>query len=235
VAADFVGHPLADEIDFDNDRDAARERIGAQLDRPLIALLPGSRASEVGRLAEPFLGTARLLQDADRSLQFAIALANEKVRTIVEPALAKLNLREQPLLLHGRARDVLTAADVVLTASGTATLETLLLGRRMIVAHKIAPLTYWLVRRLGVARLPNFSLPNLLAGRRIVPEFIQGRVTPEVLGPAVLDVLQGKLIAPDWREQFRRIHAELRCNASQAAAASVVDLVHEAADGRRPS
>jgi lipid-A-disaccharide synthase len=205
VDADFVGHPLADEIDFENDSAAARARIGAQPDRPLVALLPGSNAG----------------------LQFAVAVANEKVRAIVEPALARSKLREQPLVLQGRVRDVLSAADVVLTASGTATLETLLIGRRMIVAHRIAPLTWWLVRRLGVARLPNFSLPNLLAGRRIVPEFVQGRVVPEVLGPALLDVLEGRLIDPHWREEFTRIHTLLRCDASKAAAASVLDLVNQ--------
>jgi lipid-A-disaccharide synthase len=86
-----------------------------------------------------------------------------------------------------------------------------------------------------VARLPNFSLPNLLAGRRIVPEFVQGRVVPEVLGPAVLDVLHGRLIDPDWHAEFTRIHAQLRCNASQAAAASVLDLVHQTSGEQRPS
>jgi len=122
-----------------------------------------------------------------------------------------------------------------MTASGTATLETLLIGRRMIVAHRIAPLTWWLVRRLGVARLPNFSLPNLLAGRRIVPEFVQGRVVPEVLGPAVRDVLEGRLIDPSWQEEFARIHRRLRCDASRAAAASVLDLVNQTARELKPS
>jgi len=225
VAADFVGHPLADEIDFAVDSAAARRRIAADSERQLIALLPGSRSGEVGRLSGPFLGTVRTLQDAHRGLQFAFALANDKARAIVETALASAGLRETPLLVQGAARDVIAAADVVLTASGTATLETLLIGRPMVVAHRIAPLTYWLVRRLGVSRLPNFSLPNLLAGKRIVPEFVQDRVAPHVLAPALLDVLSGRLIDPHWREQYARIHRELRRDASRAAAASVLDLV----------
>lgn len=231
VGADFVGHPLADEITAVEDTKEARRRIGADPNTPLIAILPGSRSGEVSRLATPFLRTAAYLQLRRPELQFAIALANEKSRTIVATELERADLRPAPLMIEGQTRDVITAADAVLTASGTATLETLLLGRRMVVAHRIAPLTYWLVRRLGVARLPNFSLPNLLAGERIVPEFVQDRVAPDVLGPALLDVMRDRLIDPQWRAHYARIHQELRCDASRSAAASVVDLALQ--DGRR--
>jgi lipid-A-disaccharide synthase len=128
-------------------------------------------------------------------------------------------------LIPGRARDVLAAADVVLTASGTASLETLLLKRRMVVAHRIAPLTYWIVRRLGVAKLPNFSLPNLLAGRELVPEFVQAEVRPDVLGPVLLDFLDGKMPTADWYDSFASIHRQLRCDASAAAAREVLELL----------
>jgi lipid-A-disaccharide synthase len=232
VAADFVGHPLADEIVPESGTAQARRRIGADPNRPLIALLPGSRGSEINRLAAPFLGTAAFLQRTRPDLQFAIALANDKAGAIVADERGRAALREQPLVIQGNTRDVVSAADVVLTASGTATLETLLLGRKMVVAHRIAPLTYWLVRRLGVARLPNFSLPNLLAGRRIVPEFVQQRVVPEVLGAALLEVLDERLIDPEWREQYARIRRNLKRNASRTAAASVLDLVMTH-DGRR--
>lgn len=231
VAADFVGHPLADEISPDTDPKAARLRIGAAADRPLVALLPGSRGGEVSRLAAPFLDTVAWLQLRRPELQFAVALANARTQALIQTQLERSNLATPPLLLQGHTRDIITAADVVLTASGTATLETLLLGRRMVVAHRIAPLTYWLVRRLGVARLPNFSLPNLLAGRRIIPEFVQGRVVPGVLGPALLDVLEDRLIDADWREQYARIHRELKRGASATAAASVIDLAMRNSDG----
>jgi lipid-A-disaccharide synthase len=244
VDAEFVGHPLADEISPESAPTAARQRIGADARRPLIALLPGSRGSEISRLAAPFLGTAGFLQKSHPDLQFVIALANDKARSMIAAELDRARMAERPLLLQGHTRDVITAADVVLTASGTATLETLLLGRRMVVAHRVAPLTYWLVRRLGVARLPNFSLPNLLAGRQIVPEFVQNQVIPEVLGPAILDVLEDRLIDPEWREHYASIHRELKRDASQSAAASVIDLAmrdsggegpseHESADSRR--
>jgi lipid-A-disaccharide synthase len=235
VDADFVGHPLADEIEPDEDPAAARLRIGAAVDRPLVALLPGSRGSEVSRLAAPFLGTAEFLRNRRSDLQFAIALANDESNSIISAELGRIRLAERPLMLQGRTRDVIAAADVVLTASGTATLETLLLGRRMVVAHRIVPLTYWLVRRLGVSRLPNFSLPNLLAGRRIVPEFVQNRVTAEVLGPALLEVLEDRLIDSEWREQFARIRRNLKRDASQTAAASVIDLAMRDKDGEGPS
>jgi lipid-A-disaccharide synthase len=119
----------------------------------------------------------------------------------------------------------MAAADVVLTASGTASLEALLIKRPMVVAYKMVPLTYWLVRRLGVAKLPHFSLPNLLAGRTLVPEFVQGQVRPEVLGPAVLAALDGTGLAPGWYDAFTAIHRQLRCDASVSAAREVLDLV----------
>jgi len=119
----------------------------------------------------------------------------------------------------------MAAADVVLTASGTASLEALLIRRPMVVAYKLVPLTYWLVRRLGVAKLAHFSLPNLLAGRALVPEFVQGQVRPEILGPAVLGALDGTQLVAGWYDAFAAIHRQLRCDASASAAREVLALV----------
>ena len=119
----------------------------------------------------------------------------------------------------------MAAADVVLTASGTASLEALLTKRPMVVAYKMVPLTYWLVRQLGVAKLPHFSLPNLLAGRALVPEFVQGQVRPDVLGPAVLGALDGTALPAGWYDAFADIHRQLRCDASASAAREVLALV----------
>jgi lipid-A-disaccharide synthase len=113
----------------------------------------------------------------------------------------------------------------VLTASGTASLEALLFKRPMVVAYRMVPLSYWLVRRLGLSRLPHFSLPNLLAERQIVPEFVQGQVRPDVLGPAVLAALDGTGLPPDWYDVCTAIHRQLRCDASKAAAREVLELV----------
>jgi lipid-A-disaccharide synthase len=225
IAADFVGHPLADAIPFSVDRNKARESIGCNADGPVIAILPGSRGSEVSRLAPPFFETAMWLSERRPDLRFVVALANEKAENIVKQTLQRQAIVPQPLLIRGRAREVIAAADVVLTASGTATLETLLLNRRMVVAHRMSPLTYWIVRRLGVSNLPNFSLPNLLAGRQIVPEFVQRQVRADLLGPAILDVLEGRRIDPQWREIFTEIHQNLHRDANRAAAKSVLALV----------
>ena len=136
-------------------------------------------------------------------------------------------------MITGRARDVLAAADAVLTASGTASLEALLLKRPMVVAHRIAPLTYWLVRRLGVAKLTHFSLPNLLAGDAVVPEFVQGEVRADVLGPAVLEILDGRPLHAGWYDVFTGIHRQLRRDAEHkprkrcsSCAATMTGFVH---------
>lgn len=224
VEARFVGHPLADAIPMHADSAAARAALGCEPGRPLIALLPGSRRSEVSRLGKPFFATARWLQERRADLRFIVALANEEAAEVFARETREIELESPALLIEGKALEVMTAADVVLTASGTATLEALLLKRPMVVAHRISPLTYWLVRRLGVAKLPNFSLPNLLSGRSVVPEFVQSEVRPGVLGPAVLDVLDGRRLHADWYDLFTLIHKTLRCDASKTAATEVLDL-----------
>src|SRR5690606_3782974 len=157
-------------------------------------------------------------------------------------AVRGMRLDPPPDRITGRARDVLAAADAVLTASGTASLEAMLLKRPMVVAYKVSPLTYRVVRRLGVARLPHFSLPNLLAGRGPVPEFVQDRGGPDTMGPALLGCLTGEALDPDWYHEFDSIRASLRRDANATAAAAVIELVEArsreslaAARSRRPA
>jgi lipid-A-disaccharide synthase len=129
------------------------------------------------------------------------------------------------VLVEGRTREVIAAADAVLTASGTATLETLLHKRPMVVAYRFSPLTYAVVRRMGLERLPHFSLPNLLAERGIVPEIRQGDVRAEVLGEALAGVLDGEALGADWYDAFASIHRDLRRGANAAAAEAVSELL----------
>jgi lipid-A-disaccharide synthase len=225
VAAKFIGHPLADAIPLDVDRAAARAALGLPRDNPLLALLPGSRRAEVRSLAAPFSGAAARLQRERPDLGVAVALASEPIGELYRASLGGVELPRAPYLITGRAREVMTAADVVLTASGTASLEALLLKRPMVVAHRIVPLTYWIVRRLGVDKLPHFSLPNLLAGREVVPEFVQKQVRPDVLAPVLGDFLDGNMRVADWYDSFASIHRQLRCDASTAAAREVLELV----------
>jgi lipid-A-disaccharide synthase len=224
VRAKFVGHPLADMIPLEADRAEARAKLGLPLDKPVLAVLPGSRRSEVSRLSGPFMATAEWLKRRRPELAVAVALASDATAELFRSATAGMELRDVALIPQ-RARDVMAAADVVLTASGTASLEALLTKRPMVVAYKMVPLTYWLVRLLGVAKLPHFSLPNLLAGRGLVPEFVQNEVRADVLGPAVLGALDGSALAPGWYDAFADIHRQLRCDASASAAREVLALL----------
>ncbi len=225
VRARFIGHPLADAIPLVVDAQAARARLGLPPDRPVIAVLPGSRRNEVSTLSRPFMQTVAWLKQRRPMLEAAVGLVSEPIGEIFRATVADVEAAGQAHLFTGRSREVMAAADVVLTASGTASLETLLVRRPMVVAYRIVPLTYWLYRRLGVAKLPHFSLPNLLAGRAMVPEFVQEQVRADVLGPAVERFLDGNPLDPDWYDVFGRIHEQLRCGASGAAAHEVLELV----------
>jgi len=227
VNAKFIGHPLADAIPLEVDKRAARAALGLPADQPLLAVLPGSRRSEVGRLSAPFMATVAWLRRERPDLGVAVALANDSVAELFRAATKDMNLGGIVPIVQ-RAREVMAAADVVLTASGTASLEALLIKRPMVVAYRMVPFSYWLVRLLGVAKLPHFSLPNLLAGRELVPEYAQDRVRPDVLGPAVLGALDGSRLTPGWYDAFTEIHRQLRCNASVAAAREVLALVRRA-------
>jgi lipid-A-disaccharide synthase len=227
VNAKFIGHPLADDIPLQVDKVAARVRLGLPPDRPLLAVLPGSRRNEVASLTVPFMGAAAWLQRERPELEVAVALVSEPIGALFRTTLGATELPRSPQLITGNAREVLAAADVVLTASGTASLEALLLNKPMVVAYRIVPLTYWLVRQLGVARLPHFSLPNLLAGRAVVPEFVQKQVRPDVLGPALRNLLDGNSLVDDWYDVCTEIHHRLRRDASTAAAHEVLELVRE--------
>ena len=219
----FVGHPLADRIPWQSDPLPAREALGLQPNAPCVAVLPGSRGGEVSRLGAPFAATIAWLRARRPDLQFVAPMANPRVRALFEQALSAHAPGCEVMLLDGQATQALTAADVVLVASGTATLETALVKRPMVVAYRLAPLTAWMLRELKLMKSDYFAQPNLLAGRRLVPEFAQEEVQPDVLGPAILEQFEradrAELIA-----EFGRIHERLRCNASARAADAVLDL-----------
>jgi len=223
VRAVFVGHPLADRIPFVTDGAAARAALGLPLAGEVVAVLPGSRAGEVTRLGPPFAATLAWLQSRRPSLRFVAPMANPGARACFERDLREHAPQVEIQLLDGRAHEAIAASDAVLVASGTATLETALLKRPMVVAYRLAPLTGWLLREMKLVKTEFFSHPNLLAGRRLVPEYFQEQVRPEVLGPALLEQLD----RPDRAallEEFSRIHQMLRCDASQRAADAVLEL-----------
>ncbi len=231
LAAEFVGHPLADRIPLEPDRAAARARLGLPAEATVVALLPGSRRGEVERLAEDFLGAADWLRSRRPELRFVAPMANAGARELFAAA-QRAYPGLEVTLLDGQAEAALTAADVVLVASGTATLETLLCKRPMVVAYRVATATAALARGLGLMKAPFFSQPNLLGGRRLVPELFQEAVTPAQLGAELLAWLDAPERVAEVTAEFRRIHLELRQGASERAAEAVLALLDRRAAGR---
>ncbi len=224
----FTGHPLADEIPEHVDMAASRAQLGLAADRPVLALLPGSRQGEIGRLAPPFLLTALQCQQQRPGLQVILPCVSLERRRQVEDLLA-IHAPDLALtLLDGNSRLAMAAADALLMTSGTATLEGLLLKKPMIVCYKLPALTYAIVRRM--VKIPHFSLPNLLAAEPLVPEYVQEQVEPGRLATEVCALLDGGGYPQAQIEAYRRIHGELRRNASERAADAVLQLLRE----RRP-
>ncbi len=225
VKACYVGHPLADEVPLHSDRAAARRRLGLDPETPMVALLPGSRMGEVGRLAAPFLQAACWLRERRPSCGFVIPCASARIRAWIESQVPRFAPGLGVLLTDGAAREVMTAADVVLTASGTATLEGLLVKRPMVVAYRLQPLTYWLVRGLRLVKVPHVAMANLLAGRELAPELIQGEATPRALGAAVLGFLDDPRGVAEIERIYTEIHERLRQGSDARAADAVVGLL----------
>lgn len=217
VPVRFVGHPLADAIPLQADRVAAREALDLPQEGPVVALMPGSRGGEVARLGDLFLDAAIRLRALRPGVRFLLPCATPERRAQLEQMLAS---RDLPLtLLDGRSHEALAACDAVLIASGTATLEALLYKRPMVVAYRVAPLTYRILKRL--VKSPYISLPNLLAERLLVPELIQEAATAEALAQAVAPLIDGGQVQT---EGFDVIHRALRRDASVSAADAVLKL-----------
>ncbi|MEX0729987.1 MAG: lipid-A-disaccharide synthase [Aquisalimonadaceae bacterium] len=224
VPVTFVGHPLADEIPLEPDRAAARESLHLPPPPALVAaILPGSRMSEVERLGPLFLDTAAWLIQRRPDIRFLVPCATDRIRAHMENLLSSYPSKLPVELISGRARDCITAANAVLLASGTATLETMLHQRPMVVAYKVSRITGWLARRL--IKVPYFAMPNLIAGRRLVDEFAQDDARVDTLGPAMLALLDDRGQREALMEAFRELHLQLRRDASREAAAAVVRLV----------
>jgi len=224
VRAVFVGHPLADRIPLESDAVAARAALGLPGGGQLVAVLPGSRRGEVARLGPSFAATLAWLRARRPDLGFVAPMASPAARQAFERALAQHAPDVPVTLVDGQAQLAIAASDAVLVASGTATLETALVKRPMVVAYRVAPLTGWLLRDLKLVKTEWFSQPNLLAGRALVPEYFQEQVRPDVLGPAVLAQLE----RPDRAQlvgAFTGIHQMLRRDASRRAADAVLELL----------
>jgi lipid-A-disaccharide synthase len=225
VRAAFVGHPLADQIPLEVDREAARRALGLSPSATVIALLPGSRVGEVGRLATDFLQAAAWLAERRPELEFISPMATARAREAFESKQAEVPAAPKVLLLEGHAQQALAACDAAIVASGTATLETLLSRRPMVVAYRFGALTAFLLRRLQLVKVPYFSQPNLLVGRLLVPEFLQEQVSGAALGGALLGKLSDRAYLRELDQEFRKVHEALRGGAAARAADAVLTLL----------
>lgn len=225
LRAAYIGHPLADELDDSVSATAARGDLGLAPDGPVVAVLPGSRGGELRYLAEPFARTAALLHARFPGVQFVTPIAKPKLRATMETAIAQHASQCRWTLLDGRSREAMRAADAVIIASGTATLECLLLGRPMVVGYRTSALTAFLMLQLGLLKTRYVSLPNLLADEPRVTELLQEDATPQ----GIADECAALLDSADRRslqlEQFDIVRRRLRCDAAGRAASEIASLI----------
>jgi lipid-A-disaccharide synthase len=228
VAATYVGHPLADLIPEQDQTAGSRIQLKIAPERRVITLLPGSRQSELRYMADTFIETAKLLALKIEQPLFLVPLVSRETRLIFEAALRRADAADLPLtILFGHAREALAAADVVLVASGTATLEAALLKKPMVITYKMAAASWLLMRRMGY--LPYIGLPNILAGEFVVPELLQSDATAENLAQALHNTLLDSVVRERLPRRFAAIHRQLRCNTAEQAARAVLPLLAPAA------
>lgn len=224
VAVSYVGHPMADVIPEQPDRVAARATLKLLQDATIIALLPGSRQSELHYMAELFIRTAQKIAEQQRDIQFLVPLVSRETRDYFEAALYRLGAENLRLkILFGHAHAALTAANIALVASGTATLEAALLKRPMVITYKLSRLSAFLMRRRGY--LPYVGLPNVMAGRFIVPELLQEDATPDNLAQALLNLLQDEQVQAGLLAEFASIHQALRQDTARRACEAVLNYL----------
>ncbi len=225
VEAHYIGHPLADEIPLADQGTRARAKLGLATRDTVVALLPGSRHSEVSRLAAPLLETACWCQDRRPGLRFVAPMVSEGLQVLMVEAHRRIAPGLDLRLLAGQSRVAVAAADVVLTASGTATLETLLLKRPMLVAYRLHALTYRLVMALNLIKVPYAAMANLLAGEALAPEFLQERCRADLMGPALLAMLDDAPRRAEIARRYAEIHRELRRDAARTGAERILELL----------
>ncbi|HKW39083.1 MAG TPA: lipid-A-disaccharide synthase [Burkholderiales bacterium] len=227
VPVTYVGHPLADLTSEDNGTALAREQLKLPATRKVIALLPGSRQSELHYMAGCFARTAKLIASRQPAVHFLVPLISRETRAIFEEAVYAAGATDLPLtVLFGHAREALAACDVALVASGTATLETALARKPMVITYKMAALTAWMMARM--ATVPYAGLPNIIAGEFVVPELLQRDATPENLAQAVLNSLNDPVVARKLPERLDRIRRLLRVDTAARASEALLQWLRPA-------
>jgi lipid-A-disaccharide synthase len=222
IPVKFVGHPLAHSIGFEDLKIPIRKQLGLNLNDTVITLMPGSRRSEIKRLCPIFIETAKKLRTSHPDIKFLIPCASQERKDQIELLVQETRSESLVTILDGDAKQAISAADLVLLSSGTATLETMLLKRLMIVCYKLAPLTYMLASRL--VTIPHVGLPNLLAGKLLVPEYLQNEVTVPNLVGAVERLLNDTSAREEVLTQFESMHQQMAGDANLIAADAVLRL-----------
>jgi lipid-A-disaccharide synthase len=232
VPVTFVGHPLADQIPDVPDRDAFRQKLKLPLDATIIALLPGSRTSELRAHADLFVRTASWLHARNKRLSFIAPLVNRETRVIFEEAIKRNDAWDLPMTrMFGHSRDAMAASDIVLLASGTAALEAALLKRPMVVTYKMSFFSNLLIKLFSQVKL--YSMPNHLAGQALVPELLQGNAVPEKLGETIEYYLSNPARVKLICKEYQKIHDQLRRNADERAAEAVVAILQKTVHGKK--
>jgi lipid-A-disaccharide synthase len=227
IPVDYVGHPLADMLPEWPKRAEMRDAMRIPLNAKVFAFLPGSRQSEVKHLAHTFIETAKLILLQLPDARFLVPLVSRETRGIFEQALYDCDAQELPItMLFGHAQDAMIAADGVLVASGTATLEAALLKRPMVITYRMPGFSWWLMKRKSYQ--PYAGLPNILSERFVVPELLQEDATPENLTQALLNLVNNTEAVAQLEEVFTALHQRLRQNTAQKAAAAILPYLSHA-------
>ncbi len=224
VPVTYVGHPLAEMIPMVPDEAAARRLLGIAEDANVVTLMPGSRMAELKYLAVPYVAAAKLLLERDKSLQFVVPMAGDKQRAYFDELITNAGLADVPLMLvDGQSHDAIAAADAVLVASGTATLEVALFKKPMVIAYKVMRASWEIMRHMGYQ--PWIGLPNILAREFVVPELLQHEVTPAKLADAVWQQLSDAPARLRLIQRFTDMHHSLLRNSAQESAAAVLRVI----------
>jgi lipid-A-disaccharide synthase len=224
VPVTFVGHPLADDIPLKSNMKAARETLKLKQSSLVIAMLPGSRQSEVQQHADLFIKTAQLIAQENPNSIFLVPLITRATRNIFENSLYKIRPESLNLqILFGHAHNAMEAADIVIVASGTATLEAALLKRPMLITYRMPTISWHILKRMNY--LPYVGLPNVLAGKFLVPELLQKEATPEKLADAVTHMLNDPVRIKEIKQEFTEIHQSLKQNTAKKASEVVLSYI----------
>lgn len=228
ISAEFVGHPLADEIPLEVDSQAARAELKLPLDSTILAVLPGSRMGEIKRIAPDFLAALNKLHEIHPDWVFVSPMINATIKNEFEKLKQEIAPQVPITYVDGQSRKVMMAADQILMASGTAVLEGMLVGRPMVAAYRVAPLTAKIIRIFRMIKSRYFTLPNNLANEYLVPELIQEQITADnVVAEVEKQHQQDAETRAHMLNRFAEIHSQLRCNASEKAAKALYDLLQK--------